>query len=179
MRAFRLPAGPGAGGTAAGGGGGGGGGWPSPAAAPAAPAGAPAPGRGWLAHCAAPASPPGSAGRFFSSGSSARTEKTRIAAAVRTPSSAQMEKSKSNVSNQANSVRRKPSAARPTVTHERGKPTLRSVNAGSSAHTDARRKRKKAVLTLPDVQPLMPTPKNWNQEKKLRTRNSTVPPAMT
>ena len=109
------------------------------------------PGAGWLAHCAAFASPPGSAGRLRSSGSSARTANTRIAVAVSEAEQAQTEKSTSKVSIHANSVSTQPSAARPTVIQERGKPSFRSVKAGSSAQTVASRNRKNAVLTLPGL----------------------------
>ena len=140
-RAPRRRRGGGAGGLAGGGagspaaavggggrGGGGGayccGGWPGwPGSRPAARL-LTEPGAGWLAHCAALASPPGSAGRLRSSGSSARTANTRIAAAVSVPSSAQIEKSTLKVSIQANSVSTKPSAASPTVIQDRGKPSL-------------------------------------------------------
>ena len=139
-------------------GGGGGGaycccGWPygGPAgrAAPAARTADPVP-AGWPT---APRPPvrPAAPGLLRSSGSSARTANTRIAAAVSEAEQAQTEKSTSNVSIQANSVSTKPSAARPTVIQERGKPSFRSVKAGSSAQTVASRNRKNAVLTLPDL----------------------------
>ena len=56
---------------------------------------------------------------------------------------------------QANSVSRNAKAARPTVTHPRGKPTLKSVKAGSSAQTVASNNSTNAELTrLLPVNPL-------------------------
>ena len=64
-----------------------------------------------------------------------------------------MEKSPSKLSSQAKSVSSQPRAVMPTVIHERGKPSLRSVKAGSSAHAVASRNSTKAEVTLPEVEP--------------------------
>ena len=91
-----------------------------------------APGAGWFAHCAAfgqaaRAAPGGCAARAAARGR--RTPGSPSPSSM--PSSAQIgEVRRRSVSIQANSVSTKPSAARPTVIQERGKPSFRSVKAG-------------------------------------------------
>jgi hypothetical protein len=70
------------------------------------------------------------------------------------------------------------------VTKPRGKPSLRSTNAGSSAHAVASRNSTNAELTRPLLNPLTLKPKpkassNVYQGRAARTRNTIVPPAMT
>ena len=75
------------------------------------------------AHRAAP-------GGCASSGSSARTANTRIAAAVSKPSSAKTEKSTSKVSKPGEQREQEAQRRQATVIQRRGKPSFRSVNAG-------------------------------------------------
>jgi hypothetical protein len=94
-----------------------------------------------------------------------------------------MENSPSKLSSHANSVSSQPSAARPTVIHERGKLSFRSTNAGRTAHAVARRKSTNADVTLLESKPLRLNPKKSsprvNHGKNARTKKSSVAAAMT
>jgi hypothetical protein len=115
------------------------------------------------------------------SGTSNRQASARIAVAVSSPRSAQTENPPSSASSHANRVSSQPSPARPTVTHERGKPTVIRRKAGRNAQSVASRNRTNAVVTWPSSQPLSWKPKNSSPKvthgKNARMKKSSVAPA--